>query len=53
MSYKGDHDPRHVHVYRSGKLLVKWNIEDWCPITGRASAKLKRLLATLQREGLL
>ena len=25
---KGDHPPRHVHVYRDGKLVVKWDLDN-------------------------
>lgn len=26
VTWKGDHAPRHVHVYRDGKLVVKWDL---------------------------
>src|SRR5436309_8220970 len=26
-TWKGDHPPRHVHVYRDGKLIVKWDLD--------------------------
>ena len=35
LSWKGDHPPRHVHVYLSGRLVVKWDLD-------------KRLVALLQ-----
>ena len=25
--WKGDHSPRHVHVYRDGTLILKWDLE--------------------------
>ena len=28
MTWIGDHSPRHVHVYRDGKLVAKWDLED-------------------------
>lgn len=26
-TWKGDHGPKHVHVYRDGALVVKWDCE--------------------------
>ena len=53
LTWKGDHSPRHVHVYRGGKLVLKWNIDAWVPMKGRASAKLIKMLADLRKEGAL
>ena len=52
-TWKGDHPPRHVHVYRDGRLIVKWNLEERVRIRGEANARIRRLLAELEREGLL
>ncbi len=52
-TWKGDHPPRHVHVYRDGRLIVKWNLDLRIPITGEANACIRRLLAELEKEGLL
>jgi hypothetical protein len=27
VTWIGDHSPRHVHVYRDGKLVLKWNLD--------------------------
>jgi hypothetical protein len=27
-SWKSDHTPRHVHVYRDGELVVKWDLDN-------------------------
>jgi hypothetical protein len=51
--WKGDHSPRHVHVFRDGRLVVKWNLDDNCVITGRASARVRRLLENLRQKGKL
>ena len=32
LTWIGDHTPRHVHVYRDGKLIVKWDLEQWVPM---------------------
>ncbi len=49
----GDHPPRHVHVYRDQKLIVKWDLDHGLAMKGRASGKVLRLIAELQREGRL
>jgi hypothetical protein len=51
--WKGDHPPRHVHVYRDGKLIVKWDLDNKKPMKGRASRRVLELMAQLESEGLL
>ena len=53
LTWKGDHSPRHVHVYQGGRLILKWNLDDWVPMRGRAVARLVQLIAQLEREGAL
>lgn len=53
LTWIGDHSPRHVHVYRDGKLVLKWNVDGSAPMLGRPTAKLVRLIRVLQKEGLL
>jgi len=43
LTWKGDHTPRHVHVYRDGKLVVKWSLDDRVPMKGRANARVLEL----------
>ena len=50
---EGDHSPRHVHVYEDSHLVVKWNLEAWLPMNGRATAKVLRLIRELENEGAL
>ncbi|NNK45080.1 MAG: DUF4160 domain-containing protein [Altererythrobacter sp.] len=50
VTWIGDHAPRHVHVYRDGKLVVKWDLEHALPIEGRASRRLRRLIRELVDE---
>lgn len=51
--WQGDHSPRHVHVYRDGSLIVKWDLENSRPMRGKASAPIRRLLQELVDEGKL
>ena len=53
MSWKSDHPPRHVHVYREGKLIVKWDLEHDKAMRGSASTEVRRLIRALQSEGRL
>jgi len=51
LTWIGDHSPRHVHVYRSSKLVVKWDLENWRPMEGKASKKLLQLIKELEKGG--
>lgn len=50
ISWKSDHPPRHVHVYRDGKLIVKWDLDNQKPMKGSASARVLRLIRQLEAE---
>jgi hypothetical protein len=51
LTWKGDHSPRHVHVYRDAKLVVKWDLENGQPMEGKASRRLLGLIKELDSEG--
>ena len=53
LCWKGDHSPRHVHVYRSSKLVLKWDLENCQPMEGKASRRLLQLIEELVNEGKL
>lgn len=53
ITWKGDHSPRHVHVYRDGKLAVKWDLEHRQPMKGKINKKVLQLIQALEDEGLL
>ena len=53
VTWKGDHAPRHVHVYRDGKFIVKWDLENKKPMKGEASRQLVELIEELESEGRL
>jgi hypothetical protein len=40
-------------VYRDSKLVVKWDLENWQPMKGQATARIQRLLRQLVKEGKL
>ncbi len=51
-SWKGDHG-HHVHVYREGKLVVKWDVDNWKAMKGRAGKRILKLLQEMMAEDLL
>ncbi len=51
VSWIGDHAPRHVHVYRDGRLVVKWDMENRRPMKGEASRRILKLIEELESEG--
>jgi len=53
ITWRSDHPPRHVHVYRDGVLVVKWDLDNKKPMKGRVSRKLLDVISQLDREGLL
>lgn len=53
LTWVGDHSPRPVHAYREGKLVLKWNLDAWVPMKGKATAKLLKMIADLRKEGAL
>jgi len=52
-TWVGDHSPRHVHVYRDDKLVLKWDLEKQRPTEGVPSRRLLRLIRELDEEGRL
>ena len=49
----GDHSPKHVHVYRDRRLIVKWDLDNGKPMKGNASKRIIELIQELVREGLI
>jgi hypothetical protein len=53
ITWVGDHSPRHVHVLRDGRQVLKWNLDRHRPMEGVPTAKLVALIRELESEGLL
>ena len=53
LRWVGDHSQRHVHVYRGGKFLLKWDLDNQKPMAGRPLRKVLELIEQLESEGLL
>ena len=50
---QSDHSPRHVHVYRNGRLVVKWDLESKLAMKGNVSRRLLDAIKELEAEGRL
>jgi protein-tyrosine phosphatase len=53
LTWIGDHSPYHVHVYRDGRLVLKWDLENDVPMKGEATRRILDLIDELRNEGLL
>lgn len=53
VTWIGDHSPKHVHVYRDGRLIVKWDLENRLPMRGLANRRILNLIRQLQDEDLI
>jgi len=53
VTWRGDHTPWHVHVYRDGKFIVKWDLENRKAMKGKAPPKVVELIGELESEGRL
>ena len=53
LTWKADHGPRHVHVYRGGRLVLKWDLDNEKTMEGKPTRRVLDLIRELQREGLL
>ena len=52
-SSPGSHPPRHVHVYRNGRLVVKWDLKNGQVMKGTMSRRVLALIEELEDEGRL
>ncbi len=53
LKWKGDHGPEHVHVFRDGRLVVKWDLENGKAMEGKPTRRVLDAIEGLVREGLL
>ena len=51
VTWAGDHVPRHVHVFRKGRLVLKWDLEKRTALYGVPDRRILRLLDELESEG--
>ena len=53
VAWKGDHSPRHVHAYREGRLVLKWDLENRLAMNGKPTRRVLDLIRKLKAEGML
>lgn len=53
VTYKGDHSPKHVHVFKDEKEIAKWDLENNRVMNGKLSSQAKKIIEQLVKEGLL
>jgi len=53
LAWIGDHPPRHVHVLRNGRIVLKWNLDQWRPMEGMPNRRLLDMIRQLDDEGRL
>lgn len=50
----GDHPPRHVHIYKDGRLIARVELNYALTVMeGKVSRRLREILKVLIREGVL
>lgn len=53
VTYIGDHAPRHVHVYRDSRLVVKWDLDHNETMEGQINRSILKQITQLRKEGRL
>lgn len=53
ITWVGDQPPRHVHVYRDGRFVVKWDLDNDRAMRGAPPPGLSELIRRLEGKGLL
>lgn len=53
ITWIGDHRPRHVHVYKDGKLVCKWDLDNHKVMKGKEDKRAIELIYELVNEGKL
>ena len=51
--WKGDDPPRHVHVFRDGELVLKWDLDKDKLLAGRLDPAVIRPIHELEEDGRL
>jgi hypothetical protein len=51
ISWIGDHDPKHVHVFRDDRLICKWDLENRRVMEGEITRQILKYIDELEEEG--
>ena len=50
ITWKGDHEPKHVHIIRNGKKICKWDLDNNQVMEGKINRKMLKALQELIKE---
>lgn len=53
ITWIGDHEPNHVHVYRDGKEVLKYNLDENVVMKGKLVKKIEKIIIQLKEERLI
>ncbi len=53
VTWVGDHPPRHVHVYKDGRLVVKLDLQNFVVMRGKLTRRIATIVKNLIAEGKL
>ena len=53
LTWVGDHDPKHVHIFKDRIWIAKWDLESSNVMEGKVSARVRKLIEQLKEEGRL
>lgn len=51
--YENDHRPLHVHVFKDGRLVARYDLEHGCFMEGSDERHHGRVLSALEQAGLI
>jgi len=49
----GDQYPKHIHIYKDGKQVAKVQVPGLLVLSGKLSARLRKILTELVREKII
>jgi len=50
ITWIGDHAPKHVHVFKNGKEVMKYDLENKQVMSGRSNRKIEMIILELLKE---
>ena len=53
VTWVGDHPPRHVHIFKDGKFIAKFDLENWKLMSGKIDRIIQKIIKELVEEGQL
>ena len=51
ITWKGDHTPKHVHVFKDNRKICKWDLERNVVMEGKITKEIRNHISRLVKEG--